>query len=357
MVQKTGSSSNLSFNTRRFLFSDQAVPPRLDDLVLMDPGIGGGTIFLRYTMSDGPSKEANIWLMPNVVYMGGFQCLFPQDLEEFVQSFREHGVVIMTVGTLVAELPEDIADEIAAAFARLPQEVIWRRTFWDTPRPAPFVAHGGTNGVQEAIYHCVLPLAFDPPDNLSKAKGRGAAKMVDIVTGRVPGGCAAPDWACSRRLCCSRLGVFQEAVLLQTGRVPGGCAAPDWACSRRLCCSRLGVFQEAVLLQTGRVPGGCAAPDWACSRRLCCSRLHRDQPIKPLDKAVFWIDFVKRHKGARHLRTESYKMSWIMCHSVDVMATLLMCVLLVTLVCLADVRCVSRKVFCRSKVKSDKVMF
>lgn len=88
-------------------------------------------------------QEADIWLMrsdfvfefpkptmPNMVYIGGFQCKpskpLPQDLEEFVQSSREHGVVMMTLGTLVAELPEDIADEIAAAFAQLPQKVIWR---------------------------------------------------------------------------------------------------------------------------------------------------------------------------------------------------------------------------------------
>ena len=39
------------------------------------------------------------------------------------------------------------------------------------------------------------------------------------------------------------------------------------------------------------------------------SNLQRDQPIKPLDHAVFWIEFVMRHKGAPHLRTDSYKMS------------------------------------------------
>ena len=28
------------------------------------------------------------------------------------------------------------------------------------------------------------------------------------------------------------------------------------------------------------------------------SRLHRDQSMKPLDRAKFWIQFVRRHKGA-----------------------------------------------------------
>ncbi|CAG03164.1 unnamed protein product, partial [Tetraodon nigroviridis] len=68
--------------------------------------------------------------MPNVVYMGGFQCKpakpLPEHLEEFAQSSGEHGLIIMSLGTFIAELPPDLADEIAAAFAKLPQKVIWR---------------------------------------------------------------------------------------------------------------------------------------------------------------------------------------------------------------------------------------
>ncbi|KPP57018.1 UDP-glucuronosyltransferase 2A2-like, partial [Scleropages formosus] len=61
------------------------------------------------------------------------------------------------------------------------------------------------------------------------------------------------------------------------------------------------------------------------------SRLHRDQPMKPLDRAMFWIEFVMRHKGAAHLRTESYKMPWYVYHSVDVIAVLFAFVSLVVL--------------------------
>uniref|UniRef100_A0A674N4M4 Uncharacterized protein n=1 Tax=Takifugu rubripes TaxID=31033 RepID=A0A674N4M4_TAKRU len=68
--------------------------------------------------------------MPNVVYIGGFQCKpakpLPEHLEEFVQSSGEHGVIIMSLGTFIAELPQDLADQIAAAFAKLPQKIIWR---------------------------------------------------------------------------------------------------------------------------------------------------------------------------------------------------------------------------------------
>ena len=85
-------------------------------------------------------QDADIWLfrtdfvfdfprptMPNVVYIGGFQCKpaqpLPADLEEFVQSAGEHGVIIMTLGTLVNALPTAVADEIASVFAKMPQKV------------------------------------------------------------------------------------------------------------------------------------------------------------------------------------------------------------------------------------------
>lgn len=86
------------------------------------------------------TQEADIWLfrsdfvfdfprptMPNVIYIGGFQCNpaqpLPMDLEEFVQSAGEHGVIIMTLGTLVNALPADVTDEIASIFAKMPQKV------------------------------------------------------------------------------------------------------------------------------------------------------------------------------------------------------------------------------------------
>lgn len=85
-------------------------------------------------------QEADIWLfrsdfvfefprptMPNVIYIGGYQCKppqpLPEDLEAFVQSAGEHGIIVMTLGTLVNALPTEVADEIASVFAKMPQKV------------------------------------------------------------------------------------------------------------------------------------------------------------------------------------------------------------------------------------------
>lgn len=85
-------------------------------------------------------QEADIWLfrsdfvfdfprptMPNLIYIGGFQCSptqpLPADMEEFVQSAGEHGVIIMSLGTFIEALPTEVADDIADVFAKMPQKV------------------------------------------------------------------------------------------------------------------------------------------------------------------------------------------------------------------------------------------
>ncbi|XP_051808593.1 UDP-glucuronosyltransferase 2C1-like [Acanthochromis polyacanthus] len=277
--------------------------------------------------------DADIWLMrndfifefprptmPNIVYMGGFQCKasksLPDDLEKFVQSSGDHGVVIMTLGTLLGKLPQVVSEEIAAAFAQLPQKVIWRymgqrpsnlgnntllvswlpqNDLLGHPKTRVFVTHGGTNGVQEAIYHGIpvvgLPLFFDQPDNLSRVRAKGAAVIVDIAT-------------LNRQ-------IFEEALMAVLYN---------------------STYREKMQM---------------------LSRLHRDQPMKPLDQAVFWIEYVMRHKGAPHLRSQSHKMSWFVYNSLDVIAVLLIAVLLATFICVSILRFFWRIIFRREKVKHE----
>ncbi|XP_056134137.1 UDP-glucuronosyltransferase 2A2-like [Lampris incognitus] len=278
-------------------------------------------------------QAADLWLMrvdfvfefprptmPNIIYMGGFQCKpaepLPQHLEDFVLSSGEHGVIIMSLGTLIGDLPHDLAEEIAAAFAKLPQKVIWRHkgtrpttlgnntllVDWmpqndllGHPQTKAFVAHGGTNGIYEALYHGVpiigIPLVFDQADNLSRMKVKGVAKVVDIS-------------ALDRN-------VFSSAL------------------------------QEVLHEPSYRMN----------MQRL--SRLHRDQPINPLDHALFWIEFVMRHKGAAHLRTESYRMPWYSYHSIDVIVVLLAFILLILLTFATLIKCLCSRMCLRKKSKRD----
>ncbi|XP_034536373.1 UDP-glucuronosyltransferase 2B31-like [Notolabrus celidotus] len=277
--------------------------------------------------------DADIWLMradfvfefprptmPNAIYMGGFQCkpakALPADLEEFVQSSGEHGFILMSLGTFVSELPADITNEIAAAFAKVPQKVIWRHkgdkpttlgnntllVDWmpqndllGHPKIKLFVAHGGTNGAQEAMYHGVpvvgLPLFFDQYDNLLRLKERGGAEILSVQT-------------------VDKDDNFLKAI-------------------------------QAVLNE----------PSYRTNMQKL-SRLHRDTPMKPMDSALFWIEFVMRHKGAGHLKAQSYKMPWYSYHSVDVFLFMGCVVLLLLLTTVMLLRCLCTKM-CRKKVKHE----
>lgn len=35
------------------------------------------------------------------------------------------------------------------------------------------------------------------------------------------------------------------------------------------------------------------------------SLVYNDQPMKPLDRAVYWVEYVIRHGGAGHLKSDS----------------------------------------------------
>ncbi|XP_034020323.1 UDP glucuronosyltransferase 5 family, polypeptide G1 [Thalassophryne amazonica] len=243
-------------------------------------------------------RNAAIWLvrsdfvfefprptMPNVVYIGGFQCKpalpLSTELEAFVQSSGEHGVVIMSLGTLVSALPHEVMNAIAAAFAMLPQKVVWRfegpppptlgsntllvkwlpqNDLLGHPKTRAFVTHGGTNSVYEAIYHGVpvlgLPLLFDQFDNLLRLKVRGAACLVEA-----------------------------KSLTKQE-------------------------FLEAMkeILET----------PFYRNNMQHLSKLHRDQPISPMDAAIFWIEYVIQNKGAAHLCSAAFSLPWYSYHSLDV---------------------------------------
>uniref|UniRef100_A0A665VLT6 UDP glucuronosyltransferase 5 family, polypeptide D1 n=1 Tax=Echeneis naucrates TaxID=173247 RepID=A0A665VLT6_ECHNA len=123
---------NLFFHSIIVLHQKFVLGPHYD--ALCDKYIEGGCDVFSLL------QEADIWLfrsdfvfdfprptMPNIVYIGGFQCKpaqpLPADLEQFVQSAGEHGVIIMTLGSTVNALPAEVAEEIASVFAKMPQKV------------------------------------------------------------------------------------------------------------------------------------------------------------------------------------------------------------------------------------------
>jgi glucuronosyltransferase len=80
------------------------------------------------------------------------------------------------------------------------------------------------------------------------------------------------------------------------------------------------------------------------------SRIYRDQPITPLQQAVYSTKYVTRHKGAPHLRSAVLDLAWYQYFLLDVIA-----VLALVAVCVVEaVYFISRTVIRRHYTSNDK---
>ncbi|XP_035692474.1 UDP-glucuronosyltransferase 2C1-like [Branchiostoma floridae] len=226
-------------------------------------------------------------MMPNMVSIAGHMAEdvkpLSEELEKFVQSSGDDGVVLVTFGSLVAAMPADIADMLAAAFARLPQKVVWRYAGTPPPSLGPntktmewvpqidilahpktkaFVSHCGYNGVAEAMYHGVplvgMPLFAEQFDNIARMVARGIAVSLDIHT------------------------VTSEEV-----------------------------FQAITSVISD--------PSYKEKTNLISTHL-RDQPQSPMERAVWWIEHVIKHGGLPHLRSRAPELPFYQYYLLEVIA-------------------------------------
>ncbi|XP_058643004.1 UDP-glucuronosyltransferase 1A5-like [Onychostoma macrolepis] len=257
-------------------------------------------------------------LMPNMVMIGGMATKKPkplsQELEEFVNGSGEHGFVVFTLGSLVSQLPEAKARELFEAFRQIPQRVLWRYTgpvpenatknvklmkwlpqndLLGHPKVKAFITHGGSHGIYEGICNGVpmvmLPLFGDQGDNVQRLVSRGVAETLSIY-----------DLTAEKLLVALRKVINDKS------------------------------YKEKITE---------------------LSAIHRDRPIEPLDLAVFWTEFVMRHKGAAHLRPAAHELNWIQYHSLDVIGFLLLILVTVIFVTVKSCMFCFRKCFKKTQKK------
>ncbi|XP_059724239.1 UDP-glucuronosyltransferase 1A1-like isoform X6 [Haemorhous mexicanus] len=278
-------------------------------------------------------SQASVWLMrydfvfeyprpimPNMVYIGGINCLqkkpLSKEFEAMVNASGEHGIVVFSLGSMVSEIPMKKAMEIAEALGTVPQTVFWRYTgkappnlpknvkllkwlpqndLLAHPKTRAFITHGGSHGVYEGICNAVpmvlMPLFGDQMDNAKRVESRGAGLTLNIL-----------------EMTSSDISNALKAVINDKK------------------------YKENI-------------------QRL--SDLHLDRPIHPLDLAVHWVEFVMRHKGAPHLRPAAHDLNWVQYHSLDVIAFLAAVTLLSLFISFKCCLCCCRR-FCCKKGRTGK---
>ncbi|KAJ8980273.1 hypothetical protein NQ317_005131, partial [Molorchus minor] len=232
-------------------------------------------------------------LVPNMIEIGGYHVKppkkLPKDLQEYLDSAKE-GVVYFSMGSNLKSkdmLPER-KEMFLRIFKKLKQKVLWKfedenlpgqptnvkiekwlpqQDILAHPNVKVFITHGGLLSTTETVYHGVpilaIPVFGDQPQNARTATSNGYALNLPYHD---------PD--------------FSEEKLSN-------------------------LLNE--LLNNSQYRDN-------VKKR---SKIFHDRPLKPMENAVYWVEYVIRNGGAPHLKVAGVDLPWYKYHLLDVIAFLL----------------------------------
>lgn len=282
-----------SFQTKSFY--DQYFPARLGYPAYKEAKRNISLVFVRtHFLQNGPLLS-----FPSVREVNGLQIprtvsALPLDLQEWFDA-SDTNVIYMSFGSLAncTKLSADKRDAFLAAFKQLSGErVLWK---WEGdelpnqpsnvriskwlpqsdvlahPKVKLFISHCGLGGISEARYHGVpvlaIPLFGDQFDNSERIVAEG--------------------WAKEMRLLAVTQETFQRVLTeMLTNKT----------------------YEEKAKL---------------------ASESYRDRPMHPADEALYWVGYVLRHSGVRHMQNQAVDLNWFQYHSLDVFGFLI-CVCLIS---------------------------
>jgi hypothetical protein len=235
---------------------------------------------------------------PAMIEVGGMHInRKPKPLPAHIQSYLDNatdGVIYFSMGSNIQckTLPVEKRDALLKTFATFKQKVMWKweednlpgksenvfiSSWWPQddilahPNVKVFITHGGLLSTSESIYHGVpvvgIPIFGDQELNMARA--------------------ARAEYG----LTVSYKNLTQKAL--------------TWALNEIL-----------------------TDPKYTKNVKIISER-YRDQQNNPLDTAIYWVEYVARHKGAPHLRIRANDLSFIEYHNLDVFATILAVILAV----------------------------
>eukprot|EP00057_Strongylocentrotus_purpuratus_P035223 XP_798204.2 PREDICTED: UDP-glucuronosyltransferase 2C1-like [Strongylocentrotus purpuratus] len=231
-------------------------------------------------------------ITPNVIPVGGVTAEapndLPQELEDFIQSSGDDGIVVFTLSTYFASVTTSrphLLKMFIDALAKLPQKVIiqlkvmpqydlppnikalpWLplNDLLGHPKTRLFMYHGGNNGFYEAVYHgvpvVVVPFIADQFDTAVKVTSHGMGLQLDKHT------------------------LSADYIHKHVAQVLG---------------------DEKYSLAAKRL-----------------STILRSRPMEPVDRAAFWIEHVIKH-GGDYMRSPGKDLSFIQYNLIDVFTFLI----------------------------------
>ncbi|CAH0564766.1 unnamed protein product [Brassicogethes aeneus] len=238
--------------------------------------------------------------VPAVKEIGGYHVgkpkQLPSDLQDFLDNAKE-GVVLFSLGSNLksSDLPDHMKNAILKTFSIIKQKVLWKfeedipkkpenvkimnwlpqNSVLAHPNTKLFISHGGLLSVIESVHYGVpilgIPVFWDQECNIRSAENNGFAINLP----------------------------FKE------------------------------LNEETFFTAVNELLNN---PEYTTNVKSRQRILH-DQPFTPMDTAVYWIEYVIRHKGAHHLKSPSLKLKWYQISMLDIanILTLVTIVLFVVL--------------------------
>ncbi|CAG0896836.1 unnamed protein product [Cyprideis torosa] len=247
-----------------------------------------------YILNWDIATEPPIASIAPVIHAGGLHCRpakpIPKNLQDWIEKGQK-GFIYFSLGSAAKGIfmGEEERRMFVEAFKQFPDyRIFWK---WETEKMEDlpphvflskwfpqqdllghddirlFITHGGLLSTQEATYHGVPVVGI----------GIGVDQMANMQNTERKGAGIALEWA----------SLSTEGIVEAMNRI-----------------LRDPSFRENV------------------ARR---SVLMKDQPEGPLEKAAFWVEFVIRHGGAKHLRSAARDLNWWQYHSFDVWGFLITC--------------------------------
>ncbi|XP_028153804.1 UDP-glucosyltransferase 2 [Diabrotica virgifera virgifera] len=258
-------------------------------------------------------------LVPCMRDIGGFHVQPPKKLPEDLQKYLDDakdGVIYFSMGSNVksSTLPLEIRQALMKAFSKRKEKVLWKFEDDNMPgKPANvkiekwlpqsdllahpniklFITHGGFLSTIETVYHGVptvaIPVIADQMKNARQSESDGYTKVIELQQ-------------------------LTEELLSST-------------------------IEEVISNRKYR--------DNVKTR----SKIFHDRQVKPMDDAVYWIEYIVKHNGANHLKVNYLNMPWYQYYLVDVFVVVFSVIFLVLFVIKKTVCFMLRKL-CK---KSDKM--
>lgn len=270
-------------------------------------------------LNSHPSVTAPAPHVPNMIEIGGFHLdepkKLPEDLQKYLDEAKE-GVIYFSMGSIAKSknMPEEKRGIFAKVFAKLKMKVLWKfeedvmegkpanvkigkwmpqQDILAHPNVKFFISHGGLLSTIEAIYHgkptIGIPVFAEQIMNVKNSVHAGFSLMV-------------PFWE------------LTEEKLTE-------------------------LINEMI-----------KNPKYALIARKRRD-IMRDQPMKPLESAVYWTEFVLKHDGAEHLKSLVLTQSCIESSMIDVYFIMWSAVAIVVALFVMLIKCICGM---KSKAPTEK---